>query len=72
MTRYYIRPTGRTGRLATRLNRPFTTAAKAKAELKEWLGEANRKRRAAGDDTLKVGDFKIIPIEAHPYSRANM
>ncbi len=68
--KYYIRPTGRTGRLAARLNRPFTTAQAAKAMLKEWLSEANGKRKAAGKDTLRVGDFKIISVEAHPYARA--
>lgn len=70
--KHFIRPTGRTGRLAACLNRPFADAAKAKAALKEWLAEANRKRRKAGEDTLRISDFKIIPIKPHPYSKAHM
>jgi hypothetical protein len=67
---YYIRPTGRTGRLVERLNRPFSTAQAAKANLKDWLTEANGKRKAAGQESLRVGDFKIIQVESHPYARA--
>jgi hypothetical protein len=70
--KHFIRPTGRTGRLASRLNRPFADAAKAKAALKEWLAEANRKRKKDGLDRLLVSDFKIIPIKPHPYSKAHM
>lgn len=72
MTKHYVRPTGRTGRLAACLNRPFDNAAKAKAALKEWLAEANRKRKKDGQDRLLVSDFKIIPIKPHPYSKANL
>lgn len=67
---YYIRPTGRTGRLVERLNRPFSKAQTAKAELKDWLAEANVKRKASGKEPLRVGDFKIIQVESHPYARA--
>jgi hypothetical protein len=66
--RHYIRPNGWTGRLAASLNVPFKSTADAKAALKEWLPEANRKRKHQGQKPLKVGDFKIIQIEPHPYA----
>ena len=65
--KYYIRPTSRTGRLVMRLNRSFSTGKAAKDALKDWLTEANHNRKAKGQEPLRVGDFKFIHVDSHPY-----
>lgn len=67
--KHYIRPTSRTGRLVTRLNRSFNSPQAAKDALKEWLSEANSKRRKTGQQPLGVRDFKIVSVEPHPFVR---
>jgi len=60
----YIRRVGGQGRVADRLNRRFASVETARAELKDWLREANRKRKAAGLEPYRVRqDFKIVVIE---------
>ena len=70
--KYYIRRTGGQGRVADRLSRPYTSVQKAKAELKDWLREANPKRKKAGLEPYRVNqDFKIVRIERHPFVSRN-
>lgn len=69
--KYYIRRTNGQGRVADCLSRAYTNPKKAKAELKDWLREANPKRKAAGLEPYRVNeDFKIVQIERHPYVSA--
>lgn len=66
--KHYIRPTSRTGRMVTRLNRSFSTAEAAKAALRDWLKETNAQRRKKDLDPLRVSHFKIVSIAPHPYA----
>lgn len=66
--KHYIRPTSRTGRTVSRLNRAFSSPQAAKDALRDWLKEANATRKKKGQDPLRVSDFKIISVAPHPFA----